>query len=54
MANSCSEQAAELRGAARTHRAGFAAAERALLDMATAVAGGPESAGPEEEESRDQ
>jgi argininosuccinate lyase len=53
MARSCSEQAAELRGAARTRRAGFAAAEQALLDRATAVAG-PESAGPEEEESRDQ
>jgi argininosuccinate lyase len=54
MASSCSERAAELRGAARTHRAAFAAAEQALLDRATAVAGGPESAGPEEEESRDQ
>ncbi|MDQ1617954.1 MAG: argininosuccinate lyase [Actinomycetota bacterium] len=46
MASSCSDEAAELLGLARTSRAGFAEAQQALLDAAAALSSGPQSAGP--------
>ena len=54
MAASCSAQAADLMRAARTRRAGFDEAERALLDLATTLASGHDSVGTEEEKPHDQ
>jgi argininosuccinate lyase len=58
MAVSCSKRAAELLGAASTSRAAFAAAENALLALASTVATGTDKAdsdhaGPERERSDD-